>query len=75
VPACVIWSLAYVSLGAATAGGYRELSSRLHGAGYLFVAVIVVFIALVVIGKKLLEKREARHMDHPGDGDANTIED
>lgn len=74
IPACVIWALAYVTLGAVTAGGYRELSERLHGAGYVFVAVIVVFILLVVIGKKLLEKREARHMDHRGDGDANTIE-
>ncbi len=63
VPACVIWALAYVTLGALTAGGYRELSARLHGAGYVFVAAIVVFIVLVVIAKKLLEKREARHME------------
>jgi membrane-associated protein len=72
VPACIIWSLAYVSLGAATAGGYRELSDRLHGAGYIFVGAIVLFIVLVVIGKKVLEKREAKHMLEPGDGDANT---
>lgn len=63
VPACVIWSLAYVSVGAASASGYRELSGSLHGAGYIFVGAIVLFIALVVIGKKLLERREARHMD------------
>jgi membrane protein DedA with SNARE-associated domain len=73
VPACIIWALAYVTLGAVTAGGYRDLSQRLHGAGYVFVAAIVVFVALVALGKKLLERREARHMDHPGDGDANTI--
>jgi membrane-associated protein len=73
VPACVIWALAYVTLGAVTAGGYRELSTRLHGAGYVFVAAIVVFIVLVVVAKKVLERREARHMDHPGDGDANTL--
>ena len=63
IPACVIWSLAYVTLGAVTAGGYRELSARLHGAGYVFVGVIVLFIVLVIVGKKLLEKREARHME------------
>lgn len=74
VPACVIWALAYVTLGAVTAGGYRELSERLHGAGYVFVAAIIVFVALVAIGKKLLERREARHMERPGDGDANTID-
>ena len=63
IPACVIWSLAYVTLGAVTAGGYRELSEKLHGAGYVFVGVIVLFIVLVIVGKKLLEKREARHME------------
>jgi len=74
VPACVIWSLAYVTIGSLTAGGYRGASQQLHGAGYIFVGAIVAFIVLVVIGKKLLEKREARHMAQPGDGDANTIE-
>ena len=62
-PACVIWSLAYVTLGAVTAGGYRELSDKLHGAGYVFVGIIVLFIVLVILGKKILEKREARHMN------------
>lgn len=61
-PACLIWSLAYVTLGAVTAGGYRELSDKLHGAGYVFVGIIVLFIVLVIVGKKVLEKREARHM-------------
>jgi membrane-associated protein len=73
VPACVIWSLAYVTLGAVTAGGFRELSARLHGAGYVFVAAIVVYILLVVVAKKLLEKREARHMHHAAEGDADTV--
>ena len=73
-PACVLWAFAYVTVGSAAAGGYRELSASLHNAGYLFVAVIAVFIALVVIGKKLLERSESRHMKTPGDGDANTID-
>jgi membrane-associated protein len=68
IPACVIWSLAYVTLGAATAGGYRELSQQLHGAGYIFVGAIVLFIVLVVVGKKLLEKREAKHMHNEESG-------
>lgn len=73
-PACVLWSFAYVTVGSAAAGSYRELSTSLHTAGYLFVGAIAVFIALVVIGKKLLERSQARHMDSPGDGDATTIE-
>ena len=63
IPACVIWSFGYVSVGAAAAGGYRELSGQLHFAGYIFVAVIAVFVALLVLGKKWLHRRESRHMD------------
>lgn len=73
-PACVVWALAYVSVGWAAAGSYRHLSARLHFAGYVFVAIIVVFIVLVVLVKRLIERREARHMKHPGDGDANTVD-
>ncbi|KZX20433.1 DedA family protein [Rathayibacter tanaceti] len=63
IPACVLWSCAYVGVGAAAAGSYRELSDSLHGAGYVFVAVIVVFALLVLLGKKLLSRAEARHLD------------
>jgi membrane protein DedA with SNARE-associated domain len=73
-PACIVWALAYVSVGWAAAGSYRHLSARLHFAGYIFVAIIVVFIVLVVVVKRLIERREARHMTQPGDGDANTTE-
>ncbi|AMB60398.1 DedA family protein [Microterricola viridarii] len=69
VPACVIWAFAYVSVGSAAAGSYRELSRQLHFAGYIFVGIIVVFLALVVLGKKLLERHEAKHMDAPVDAD------
>jgi len=75
VPACVLWAFAYVTVGSAAAGSYRELSSSLHNAGYLFVGVIAVFIGLVVIAKKLLERSQARHMASPGDGDATTNEE
>ncbi|TFD60182.1 DedA family protein [Cryobacterium suzukii] len=63
VPACVIWSLAYVSVGSAAAEGYRELSGRLHFAGYLFVGVIALFVLAVFLIKKWLHRRELRHMD------------
>ncbi|MGO4105102.1 DedA family protein [Leifsonia sp. YAF41] len=62
VPACLIWSFAYVSVGAAAAGSYRELSGRLHFAGYIFVGIIAAFIVLVYLVKKWLHRREARHM-------------
>ncbi|GAA1443910.1 DedA family protein [Leifsonia poae] len=63
IPACVIWAFAYVSVGSAAAGSYRELSRELHWAGYVFVAVIALFILLAIVVKKVLQKREARHMD------------
>ena len=63
VPACIIWSLAYVSVGSAAAEGYRELSGRLHFAGYLFVGVIALFVLAVFFIKKWLHRRELRHMD------------
>ena len=62
VPACILWAFAYVSVGAAAAGSYREMADRLHYAGYIFVGIIVGFALLTLVGKKLLTKLEARHM-------------
>ncbi|MFE7844988.1 DedA family protein [Microbacterium sp. NPDC057407] len=64
VPACVIWATLYVSVGAVAAGTYRELSDQLHYAGYIFVAVIVVFLVLVYVSKKVIERAERKHLDH-----------
>lgn len=64
VPACVIWTLAYVSVGAAAAGGYRTLSDQLHFAGYLFVGAIAAFVVVVVLVKRWLKRREARFLEH-----------
>lgn len=61
-PACLLWAAAYVSVTSLAAGGFRELVDRVHFAGYIFVGVIVVFLLLVLIGKKLLTRWEARHM-------------
>jgi membrane protein DedA with SNARE-associated domain len=74
-PACVIWATAYVTVGWVAAGGFRALQEQLHLAGYIFVAAIAVFLAVVLVAKKLLERSQARHWDRPGDGDANTIEE
>ena len=75
VPACIIWSVAYVSVGTFAAGSFEALLDRLHYAGYIFVGIIAVFAIGALVVKKLLERSEARHMDHPGDGDATTIDD
>jgi membrane protein DedA with SNARE-associated domain len=64
-PACVLWAGAYVSVGWLAAGSYRQLSSQLHYAGYLFAAIIAVFLLLALLAKKLIVRSEARHMDAP----------
>ena len=61
-PACVIWAALYISVASVAAGTYREVADRIHYAGYIFVAVIVVFIALVFVSKKIIERAEHKHL-------------
>lgn len=84
VPACVIWATLYVSVGAAAAGTYRQLADQLHYAGYIFVGIIVVFLVLVFVSKKIIERAERKHLDHgheqesvqpPAGGIAEDMED
>ena len=67
-PACTVWAIAYVGVGAAAAGTYRELSDRLHYAGYLFVGILVAFVLAAYVVKRLISRGEARHM-RSRDGD------
>ncbi len=72
-PACTVWSILYVSVAAAAAGTYRELADRIHFAGYIFVAVIALFLILVYVAKRVIVARESRHLrlddeeNHDGD--------
>ncbi|QAY74160.1 DedA family protein [Agromyces protaetiae] len=69
-PASILWAFTYTTVGWLAAGSYRELSRELHWAGYLFVAIIIVFLAVVWGVKKLILRREARHMEaSPADDD------
>lgn len=61
-PACVLWAIVYVSAGSALAGSYRELADTVHYAGYIFVGVVVVFLLLVYLAKRVISSRESRHM-------------
>lgn len=71
-PACTLWAILYVSVAAAAAGTYRELADRIHFAGYLFVGVIVLFLVLIYIGKRVIVAREARHLSIDEDDDTHT---
>ncbi|MFJ6652447.1 DedA family protein [Microbacterium sp. NPDC091313] len=68
-PACVVWAALYISVASLAAGTYRDLSDTIHFAGYLFVGVIVVFLLLIWIGKKVLERVERRHLEDAESGD------
>jgi len=61
-PACAVWAALYITVAALAAGTYRELADRLHFAGYIFVGIIVVFLVLVFVAKKLLQRSEAKHL-------------
>lgn len=61
-PACVLWAAAYVTVTSLAAGSFRELVDQVHFAGYIFVGVVVLFLVLLLVGKKLLGRGEARHM-------------
>jgi membrane protein DedA with SNARE-associated domain len=65
VPACAIWATAYISVGAVAAESYRQLEGQLRWAGIVFVAIIVVALVLIFLLRKLIERREARHMEPP----------
>lgn len=68
-PACVVWATLYISVAALAAGTYRELADRIHFAGYLFVGAIVLFLVLIFVVKKVIERLERRHLEesHPED--------
>ena len=71
-PACILWASAYVSVTSLAAGSFRELVDRVHFAGYIFVGVIALFLLLIYLGKKLLHRLEARHLEVPAaDADAD----
>jgi len=79
VPACALWSGLYIGFAAAAAGTYRELSDRIHWAGYVFVGCVLAFFLLMLLGKKLLTRLERRHLqDEEPEGAeraAHTVED
>lgn len=66
LPACALWATIYVGLAAGAAGSFTELSQRVHYAGYLFVGLITAVLVILLVVKKVIARREARHMtDEP----------
>jgi membrane-associated protein len=66
-PACAIWALTYIAVGAFAAGSYRELEGKLHWAGLIFVGIIVVALVIIFLIRRAIQRSESRHMEpHAG---------
>jgi membrane-associated protein len=63
VPACTVWAVTYIAVGAFAAGSYRSLEGQLQWAGAIFVGIIVVALAILFLIRRLLQRAESRHMD------------
>ena len=55
-PACVLWASVYVTVGRSAALSFEAMAESLHFAGYIFVGVIVLFILVMTVVKKSLDK-------------------
>ncbi len=62
-PACTIWALAYVSAGALATASYQQLSQQLSWAGYIFIAIIILFFVVVWLVKRWLSRKFAADLD------------
>jgi len=74
-PACTLWATLYVTVAALAAGTYRELADQLHWAGYIFVAIIVLFLVLAFVTKKIIERAEQKHLAEEDSGAQPSVED
>lgn len=63
VPACAIWAVTYISVGAFAAESYRQLEGQLRWAGLIFVGIILVALVLIFLLRTAIERRESRHME------------
>ena len=75
VPACTIWAVAYVSIGALATASYTQLGRSLHWAGYAFVGVIVVFLAVVWFVKRRLGRAVDEELDETAMDEAVAVDD
>lgn len=55
-PACTIWAIVYVTVGHSVALSFDAMSQSLHYAGYIFVGIILLFVVIMTLVKKALEK-------------------
>lgn len=62
LPACVLWSGAYIGLASSVALSFEALAGRLKWAGFGLVGVVVAGLLVAWLAKRLLLKRENRFL-------------
>jgi membrane protein DedA with SNARE-associated domain len=63
VPACTLWAVSYIAVGALAAGSYRQLEGQLRWAGLIFVGIIAIALLIIFLIRRAIERSESRHMD------------
>lgn len=59
-PACIAWTALYVSAGFLLAEQFEVIKSTFTGAGWVFIAGVVVFALAIHFGKKWISRRELK---------------
>lgn len=76
IPACTLWSLAYVSVGALATAGFDRTKSNLHLASFIFAGVLIIAAVASWAFKRWLSRRIATDstaaIDHTADPDASS---
>jgi membrane protein DedA with SNARE-associated domain len=54
--ACALWTSMYVGVGFLARASYEQLSDNLRVAVFVGIGILVVFLILISLGKKLLNK-------------------
>ncbi|WP_125107198.1 DedA family protein [Gulosibacter massiliensis] len=73
LPACLLWAVAYVSVGAFATSSFQQLSTQLHWAGFIFAAIIAVFVLVMWLAKRWLSKRVATQLAADTKPDPSTV--
>ena len=61
IPACILWTLLYVSIGSGAAETYRDLQANVSFAGWIFIGIVAVSILLIAVIKGVLNRYAHAH--------------
>jgi membrane protein DedA with SNARE-associated domain len=69
VPACVVWTLVYVSLGTVAGASYRALGATLNFAGWIFFGIVAAGVVVAWLVHRLAHRHERAAEDAERDAD------